>query len=993
MSCVFGPAIFAAEFPTPTNSQVESIPFTTPAEALKLIELPKGFHATTFAAEPDIQQPIGITTDTRGRLWVSENYTYAERAVNFDDHLRDRIVILEDVDNDGHFDKRTVFWDKAKKLTSVFVGFGGVYALCPPQLLFIPDRDGDDVPDGEPEVLLDGWDDAAIRHNIVNGLKLGPDGWIYGRHGILSTSHVGKPGTPADQRTVVNCGIWRFHPVTRRFEMVAEGTTNPWGHDWDDRGQLFFINTVIGHLWHVIPGAYYKRMYGEHANARLYDLIDQTADHLHWDTKESWDDIRKLGVTLTTSRAGGGHAHSGLMIYQGENWPKEFRDGVFAINFHGRRMNHDWIDREGATFVAKHRPDMISFGDPWFRGIDVLQGPDGGVFVSDWSDIGECHDQDGVHRTSGRIYKITYGAEALKTPGDVSKMSNAELVAAQGSRNEWLSRAARQVLQERAAAGGNMADASKALRGKFDAALDTRKKLRALWSLHVIGREEEAWVRTLLKDSDEFMRSCVVQLLCESGRASAPAIAEFKRLAEKEKSGLVLANLASVARLLPDEPRLDILRKINAHAKFAHDPVLPKLIWYALEPAVPRNPGGALQIALLSPGENIRRFVARRLTEEMGVRPAVVDGLVQVLGGERPAIQRDLLGGMTDALRGWKKAAAPAGWEKISPRLLESSDAAVKDLARELSAVFGDGRASEQLKEIAANKKGEFAARRRALQTLVQSRAEGLVPLIRELLPETDMGAEAVRALAALGDPETPGILIGGYSTFRSGATKVEAINTLSSRPAFAKALLDAVEQKRIGKQDVGATAIRQLRSLNNGEISRRVDLLWPEMRQLSSEKQSLAAHYRALATPEKIAAANPSHGRELFNQTCAPCHTLYGEGGKIGPDLTGSDRKNLSYLIDNIVDPSAVVPQDYRVTTITLKDGRVINGIVVAKTPRMITAQTPSERLDLERSEIESMQESTMSMMPEGLLESLKESDVPDLMAYLMSTGQVPLK
>ncbi|HTG44631.1 MAG TPA: PVC-type heme-binding CxxCH protein, partial [Verrucomicrobiae bacterium] len=362
------PIAVPARGETPYNTQQETTPLLTPAEALKKIHLPAGFTATLFAGEPEVQQPIGITSDARGRIWVAENYTYAEQKVNFATNLYDRIVILEDTDHDGKSDKRTVFWDRGQKLTSVAVGFGGVYALCPPNLLFIADRNGDDVPDGEPTVLLDGWDGAAVRHNIVNGLKWGPDGWLYGRHGILATSTVGKPGAGPEARTPLNCAIWRFHPVSQKFEVVAQGTTNPWGHDWDENGQLFFINTVIGHLWHVVPGAYYKRMYGEHFNQRLYELIDQTADHVHWNTNETWDEIRKLGVTTTTSKAGGGHAHSGFMFYLSDVWPERYRNTAFTANFHGRRLNNDLVQRRGATYTAQHGADFMSSDDPWFRG-------------------------------------------------------------------------------------------------------------------------------------------------------------------------------------------------------------------------------------------------------------------------------------------------------------------------------------------------------------------------------------------------------------------------------------------------------------------------------------------------------------------------------------------------------------------------------------------------------------------------------------------------
>src|SRR5205823_3082114 len=238
----------------------------------------------------------------------------------------------------------------------------GVFATCAPNLIFIPDRDGDDIPDGPPEILLDGWNTDSIRHNIVNGLKWGPDGWLYGRHGIQATSSVGKPGTPDNARTKLNCAIWRYHPTKKTFEVVCQGGTNPWGHDWDQYGGLFFINTVIGHLWHGIPGAYYKRMYGEHLAPYRYGLIDQAANHFHWDIGKTWHDPSNAGSGADT--LGGGHAHSGLMIYQGDNWPPVWRNRLFTLNFHGRRINQERLEPDGSGVVGRHEPDFVKFADP-----------------------------------------------------------------------------------------------------------------------------------------------------------------------------------------------------------------------------------------------------------------------------------------------------------------------------------------------------------------------------------------------------------------------------------------------------------------------------------------------------------------------------------------------------------------------------------------------------------------------------------------------------
>ncbi len=296
----------ADDFPSIVNTQREGERPPTPAEAASAITVPPGFKVTLFAGEPDVAQPIAIDFDDRGRLLVAECYTYTGR--EFDgDHL-DRVLILGDKDNDGRFDERTVFWDKGWMLSSIAWGFDGLWVLHDGTLSHIADKNHDDVPDAEPVVHLDGFTLEA-EHNVVNGLIWGPDGWLYGRHGILATSLPGVPGTPESERTPLNCGIWRYHPTRHVFEVVCRGTTNPWGLDYDENGQFFFTNNVNGHAWHVIPGAHYKRMYGEDFNPHLYELIDQHADHYHWDITGNWQDSRE--GAHGADALGGGHSHCG----------------------------------------------------------------------------------------------------------------------------------------------------------------------------------------------------------------------------------------------------------------------------------------------------------------------------------------------------------------------------------------------------------------------------------------------------------------------------------------------------------------------------------------------------------------------------------------------------------------------------------------------------------------------------------------------------------
>jgi putative membrane-bound dehydrogenase-like protein len=976
----------AAEFPAIYNTEPETIPFTKPADALAGIQLPDGFQATLFAAEPNVQQPIGIATDARGRLWIAENYTYSERAVNFDTKLRDRIVILEDANGDGQFDKRTVFWDQAVELTSVLPSFGGAYALCPPKLLFIPDANGDDIPDGEPQVVLDGFDPTAVRHNIANGLKFGPDGWIYGRHGILATSKVGVPGTPAEQRVPVNACVWRFHPVTKKVEVVASGTTNPWGDDWDEYGEHFLINTVIGHLWHVIPGAWYRRMYGEHPNPYLYELIEQTADHFHWDTKEVWSDVRKLGVTSTSNERGGGHAHSGLMVYLGDNWPDRFRNTALTINYHGRRLNNDRLERDGATYTGRHNPDLMFVSDPWFRGIDLVYGPDGGVYVTDWSDIGECHDDSGIHRSSGRIYKVTYGQPKPWT-GDLNRLSNEELAALQAHPNEWFARHSREVLHYRAAQGQDLKAAHAALRKIFATNADDKIKLRALLTLYVTGDMDEAAAQRLLAHSNEHLAAWAIRFLTDQAAPSASTAEAFAKLARETKSGLVLTYLASALQRVSPEQALAIASGLAAHGEFANDRVFPLMVWYGLEPLAPKHPAQAVALAGESQLPKVRRYIARRLFENLAANSGPADQIAQLLKSPRSAdFQFDILTGINEALKGIQKPTAPASWKSVAEDLIGASDPRVRELALQLSALFGDERAIDALRSVVADDKADAPQRRRAFAMLLQLRAPNLLPAIQASLNNRDLSEEMIRALATLGDAATPEILLSRYAALPTPAAKQEAINALAGRAAFAHRLLDATQRGQIPRADISAAQLRQMRNFKEASLTEKLNELWPQLDESPSAKKQLYAKYKAQLAPEQIAKADPAKGRELFQTACANCHTLYGEGAKLGPDLTGSDRRNLDYLLDNLLNPSAVVPETYRVSTLNLKDGRSLTAIVLSQTPTALTAQAVNEKLTLPKSEIESIQPSQLSMMPDGLLDALSETQTLDLFSYLMS-------
>ncbi|MCA9052307.1 MAG: c-type cytochrome, partial [Planctomycetaceae bacterium] len=986
------------------------------------ITVPDGFHVSLFATEPDVQNPISICTDTQGRLWVAENYTYSEREVNYDLTLNDRIVIFEDADGDGRHDSRKVFWDRGKKLTSVAVGLGGVWVTCAPQLLFIPDRDGDDVPDSEPEVILDGFDSDSIRHNIVNGLKWGPDGWLYGRHGIQATSKVGVPGAADSERVSLNCCVWRYHPTRKTFEVVTEGTTNPWGMDWDEHGECWLINTVIGHLWHVVPGAYWKRMYGSHFNPHLYELIDQTADHIHWNSTEAWSDVRKE-FSATTDAAGGGHAHCGL-IYCDATWPQEYRHSLLAGNLHGRRLNRDVLEREGCGYVAHHAPDFLNSSDPYFRVIEMDHARDGGIYIADWSDIGECHENDGVHRSSGRIYKLTWDGlakwqhEGRDAPGvaadqgkenwqtvpeatharDLAQLPATQLVALQRHPSEWYARTARRVLQERALANVDLSEAATALEWMIDADESRVMTLRALWGLDVIGQLSFERLKSLAYfNPDEYVRATAVKLLVahpQCGQRADEIAFMLGSFAHGDKSGLVRLAIASALQRMEPQGRLSIARELAKHAEDASDHQQPLMIWYGIESTVPANPQAALTIAAETPMLQLARFIARRLTHDLQSRPEAAAELVQrlsTLSDQQNDRRTALLQGMSAAVEGWRRATPPAGWDAAAQALAASSDPDVVRLARELSVVFGDGRAVEELRQIVGDGKADAATRRAALRSLVEARADNLEPLLKELISNRDFSAECIHGLSVLGGRQAPQLIANRYSGLRLEAKEV-AIAAFVSRPDFAPVLLAAVAEGKIPRSDVPPFQLRQMLTYGSDALATQIRELWPELQQLSESKQRRIQELSAQLTPETIAHGDPSHGRALFSAACAKCHKLFGEGGATAPELTGAQRTNLAYLLENIVDPSATISKNFKMSVVLLDDGRVLNGVVTNPTDRTITLQTPAEPVVIDRESIEEIRETELSLMPEGQLDRLTPDEVRDLIAYLMSPTQVEL-
>lgn len=992
----------------PLDTEKSDLLPMAPDEVVRTAGLPEGFELTVFAAEPDVQNPIAISTDERGRLWVAENNTWAGASLGqFREDLNDRIVILEDSDGDGKHDRRTVFWDQAKKLTSVEVGHGGVWALTPPHLVFIPDSNRDDVPDGPPIPMLDGFDSHDVSHNVANGLRWGPDGWLYGRHGILATSRIGIPGAAESQRVRINTGVWRYHPASRVVQDVMHGMTNSWGFDYDRHGEMFCINTVIGHLWHVLPGARTQRMFGIDRNPHAYQLIEQVADHVHWDTGEAWSDVRK-GISDTTLAAGGGHAHIGLMIYQGDSWPERYRNKVYALNMHGRRINCDRIERENAHFVAKHEPDFVTFADPFFRGMDMIMAADGGVLIADWSDTGECHDHDGVHRSSGRIYKLSYGSPKPVVGVDLGNADNETLLEALSRPNMWWARQAIRVLHDRASsqAQGASSDSPSATEGQGslvglrESLLqmatgegDAASRLRAVWALNAMGGFD---AEVLLDAPDEQVRVWGIRLLCDrlaiDGSMDPRGIAtQFRELAARDSSGLVALYLASALQKLPLDLRWEIAESLAARDDLAGDRPFSIMLWLGIEPAVPLMKDRSIKVAKLCRIPLLTQNIARRLTVEIESDPQSVNRLLALAENDELRYPDEIVTGMALALKGWRSVPTPDNWTALAAKFSKSDTELVRQYTQELSVVFGDGRAIGELRALVVDSAADPDARRQALRAILASRPSDMLPVLHSLLGDRAVVVETLRGLALYDDPTTPSRVLNASGAF-SPEARTEMINTLASRPAYAKVLLEAIRQGNLKASEVSAFHARQIEAF--GDESLRSDLIsvWGDVRATGAEKLALIQQLKREMEGAQVSAAGLSNGRAIFNQVCANCHVLYGQGKNLGPDLTGSNRKQLDYLLENIIDPSASVGADFRAMLFSVDDGRILSGVVREQSDRTVTIQTVQEVITLERDQIIETKPTATSLMPDGLLQNLSQEQIRDLIAYLGSSEQAPL-
>lgn len=676
--------------------------------------VPKGFKVETIASSKEVRQPISFTFDSKGRIWIAEAYAYPRRQP--EGKGKDRLIILEDTDGDGKFETHKVFADNLNLISGFEIGYGGVWVAAAPQMLFIPDKDGDDKPDGEYEVLLDGWD-TNDTHETPNSFTWGMDGWLYGCHGVFNNSFVGKPGTPRDKRIRVNAAIWRLHPVSKEFEIYSRGGSNQWGMDYNADGEIFMTHCRSswgrGPVSQVLrDGHYWTQNNSNHAefvatpkkgwnfvNAALNNTLFSAAAYGHG----------QGGAGNGPSRGiFGGHSHVGTMVYLGDNWPEEYRNNLYTNNLHGKQLNREFIQRFDSGYLAhSYGRDQLYVEDNEYLAVSLRYGPDGAVYSIDWSDKQHCHvnNWNVWDRTNGAVYRMQW-QETFKPVlvKDVASLENSELVKLLDHSNEWYSRMAQHNLRQRAAKGKIDSESIAQIRQKLT---DTNypNRFRALVALYGVNGIDKELYEKLLSDDNDVIRAQTVHLITEQDISFSSTYSDkFIEMAKSDPSSMVRLKLAGACqKRIEDSAALKIIEILAKKQEDSQDRFIPKMLWFAYSKFAKKDINEAYKLADVSPLPLFRKSVYWYSAKHN------IDHFLTKVGLE-PNNERlsEYLLVLSQVLEGKKKVQAPTSWLAVQKRA-EKIDSAKQPLSALMKVFDQNSIKVDETKEQIARGKAAFA--------------------------------------------------------------------------------------------------------------------------------------------------------------------------------------------------------------------------------------------------------------------------------------------
>jgi len=974
-----------------------------PTDAMKQMTVNDGLGVSLFAHEPEVRQAIFVKCDDRGRLWTIQYLQYPNpaglRRVKIDRWSRtiydrvpkpppygprgaDKITICEDTDGDGRADEFTDFVDGLNLVTGVAFGHGGVFVLNVPYLLFYPDRDQDDVPDSDPEVLLSGFgmEDAQ---SMANHLTWGPDGWLYGVNGSTTTCNI--------RGIEFQSGAWRYHPLTKKFELFCEGGYNCYGLTFDENGELLY-STNGGPFIHAMQGAYYYKSFGKHG-----PLHNQFAYH-HFPIQEC-DQVP-------------GGPPTGGTIYLGNTFPEHFRGKFIAGNFLGHTVSWWKLHPQGSSFRATYGDVLFDSHDTWVGPTDVCLGPHGEIYVSDFHDKRTAHpDPDAQWDLSnGRIYKIAAKNQTSSHVADLSKLPSDQLIDLFQDDNGWLADRVRVELAHR-----QDKSVAKRLLSMAQQKDNGRLALQGLWALNAVGAVDEAVAHDLLEHPYPYVRFWTTRLLGDSGKIS-PALAEkLADMASRESSAPVVAQLACTAKRLPAEYALPIIEQL-LYSQFAEtDERIPWLIWWAIESKSMTATDSLINLLsteqawrLQAYRDNALRLIRRWSAEgnQKGYKSclallesAPVEYQLAALEHLRLGLSERAVG-----LHGIGQGGLfdqQAADDDAPPTVARGYEPLTEELKRYIQQIWHENQSDVLYLELAIRAKVTDAYRA-LLETVQQSEAENdsltdALALLREV-GDTDastavlgiiasnqsepISIAAIEVVDAHGNGETVQMLQDDYHSF-SPSIRTRLRDLFFSRIDSAKSFLGEIGQGNVPVEEVPVSQLSQLASHKDKEIDDLVRQLWGKIGRGSTEET--LATMRRYNNDLRAGTGDLQNGKMLFTKHCAVCHQLHGEGNRVGPDLTTANRKDLAALLGNIVDPSAVVRREYESYVVLTDAGRTLTGLMAEQNAAAVTLiDAQNRRVKIPRDEIEEIFPSDVSLMPDRLLEQLTPQQLRDLFAYL---------